>query len=128
MDIENGHILPRMQKWQTESGLALINYADIIATADGLKNIKWLDSLPQSKLVSIFRRATYIKIIIVPQKLSKTKQLKHLISKINLPQQYHADKLFEIIQSPTDEMIADSLTKPKSANKYATAETASRSI
>ena len=49
-------------------------------------------------------------------KQTKTKQLKHKLSKINLAQQYHADKLFEIIiQMPTDEMIADSLTKPKSA-------------
>ena len=44
--------------------------------------------------------------------------------KINLAQQYHADKLFEIIQTPTDEMIADSFTKPKSAYNYATVETA----
>jgi hypothetical protein len=51
-------------------------------------------------------------------KQAKTKQLKHLLSKINLLQQYHADKLFEIKQTPTDEMIADSLTKPKSAENY----------
>ena len=50
-------------------------------------------------------------------------QLKHLLRKINLAQQYHADKLFEIIQTPTDEMIEDSLTKPKSTYNYATVET-----
>ena len=39
-------------------------------------------------------------------------------------QQYHADKLFDIIQTPTDEMIADSLTKPKSAYNYVVSEAA----
>ena len=48
-------------------------------------------------------------------KQNKTKQLKHLLRKINLAQQYYGDKLFEIIQTPTDEMIADSLTKLTSA-------------
>ena len=47
-------------------------------------------------------------------KQTKTKQLKHLLSKINLVKQYHADKLIEIIQTSTDEMIADSLTKANS--------------
>jgi hypothetical protein len=41
-----------------------------------------------------------------------------------LAQQYHADKLYEIIKTPTKEMIVDSLTKPKSAYNYATVETA----
>ena len=50
----------------------------------------------------------------VIMKQTKTKQLQHPPSKINLAQQYHADKLFEIIQTPTDVMVADSLTKPKS--------------
>ena len=60
----------------------------------------------------------------VIMKQTKTKQLKHLLSKINLAQQYHADKLYEIIQTPTDEMIADSLTKPKSAYDYVIVEAA----
>ena len=55
-------------------------------------------------------------------KQTKAKQLKHLLSKINLAQQYYADKLFEIIQSTTDEMIADSLKNPKSAYKYVIVE------
>jgi len=55
---------------------------------------------------------------------TKTKQLKHLLSKINLAQTYHADKLYEIIQTSTDEMIADSLTKPKSAYNYVIIEAA----
>ena len=57
-------------------------------------------------------------------KQTKTKQLKHLLSKINLAQKYHADKLFEIIQTLTDEMIADLLTKPKSAYNYIIVEAA----
>ena len=57
----------------------------------------------------------------VIQWLTKTKLLKLLLSKISLAQQYHVDKLFEIIQTPTDEMIADSFTKPTSACNYATA-------
>jgi len=44
-------------------------------------------------------------------KQTKTKKLKHLLSKINLAMQYHADNIIEIIETPTDEMIADSLTK-----------------
>jgi len=40
-----------------------------------------------------------------------------------MAQQYHADKLFEIVQTPTDEMIADSLTTPNSAYNSATVET-----
>ena len=37
----------------------------------------------------------------------------HLLSKINLAQKYYADKLYAIIQTPPDDMIADDLTKPK---------------
>ena len=55
-------------------------------------------------------------------KTTKTKQVKHLWSKINLAQQYYADKLYIIIQTPTDDMIADGLTKPKSPYTYATFE------
>ena len=57
-------------------------------------------------------------------KQTKTKQLKHLLSKINLAQKYHTDKLFEIIRTRTDEMIADSLTKPKSAYNHIIVEAA----
>jgi hypothetical protein len=57
-------------------------------------------------------------------KQTKTKQLNHPLSKINLAQQYHTDKLYEIIQTPTDEMIADSLIKPKSAYNYVIVEAA----
>ena len=42
MDTRNRHFLPRMQKWQTKSAST---DAEVIATADGLKNLKWLDSL-----------------------------------------------------------------------------------
>ena len=55
-------------------------------------------------------------------KTTKTKQVKHLLSKINLAQQYYADKLYIIIQTPTDDMIADGLTKPKSPYTYANFE------
>ena len=57
-------------------------------------------------------------------KQTKTKQLKHLLSKINVAQQYHADKLIENLQTQTDDMIADSLTKPKSAYNYIIVEAA----
>jgi hypothetical protein len=95
--------------------------AELIATADGLKNLKWFDNLtteidlPLSICYLYQDNLSASKVI---KKLTKTKQLKHLLSKINLLQQYHADKLFEIIQTPTGEMIADSLTKPKSASNY----------
>ena len=55
-------------------------------------------------------------------KSTKTKQVKHLLIKINLAQQYFADKLFVIVQTPTEEMIADALTKPKAPNNYSTIE------
>ena len=101
--------------------------AEIIATADGLKNLKWLDSLTIEiglNLQTCYLYQDNLSAFKVIQRQTKTKQLKHLLSKINLAQQYHADKLFEIIQTPTDEMIADSLTKPKAAYNYATVETA----
>jgi len=101
--------------------------AEIIATSDALKNLKWLDNL----LIEINLPTTIshlyqdnLSASKVIMKQTKTKQLKHLLSKINLAQQYHADKLFEIIQTPTDEMIADSLTKPKSAYNYIIVEAA----
>jgi hypothetical protein len=55
-------------------------------------------------------------------KSTKTKQVKHLLSKINLAQQYFADKLYVIVQTPTEEMIADALTKPKAPYNYSTIE------
>ena len=55
-------------------------------------------------------------------KTPKMKQVKHLLSKINLAQEYYADKLYIIIQNPTDDMIADCLTKPKSPYTNATFE------
>ena len=95
--------------------------AEIIATADGLKNLKWLDSLTIEiglNLQTCYLYQDNLSASKVIQRPTKTKQLKHLLSKINLAQQYHADKLFEIIQTPTDEMIADSLTKPKASYNY----------
>ena len=41
---------------------------------------------------------------------------------IDLTQQYYANNLFEIIQTPTNDMITDSLTKLKSPYNYATLE------
>ena len=55
-------------------------------------------------------------------KSTKTKQVKHLLSKINLAQQYFEDKLYVIVQTPTEEMIADALTKPKAPYNYSTSE------
>jgi hypothetical protein len=101
--------------------------AEIIATSDALKNLKWMDNLlieielPTSISYLYQDNLSASKVIM---KQTKTKQLKHLLSKINLAQQYHADKLYEIIQTPTDEMIADSLTKPKSAYNYVIVEAA----
>jgi len=46
-------------------------------------------------------------------KFTKTKKVKHLLSKINLAQQYFADKLSVTVQTPTEEMIADASTKPE---------------
>ena len=40
------------------------------------------------------------------------KQAKNMLSKINLAQKYYADKLYIIIQTPTDDMITDALAKP----------------
>jgi hypothetical protein len=99
--------------------------AEIIATCDGLKNLRWIDNLTteiglQLSICYLYQDNLSASKVIMKQ--TKTKQLKHLLSKINLAQQYHADKLFEIIQTPTDDMIADSLTKPKSALNYIVVE------
>ena len=57
-----------------------------------------------------------------PKITTKTKLVKHLLRRINLAEQYYA-KLYTIIQTtPTDEMIADALTKPKSPYNYASIE------
>jgi len=99
--------------------------AEIIATVDGLKNLKWLDSLtleiglPLSICYLYQDNLSASKII---TKSTKTKQVKHLLSKINLAQQYYADKLYVIIQTPTEDMIADALTKPKAPYNYASIE------
>jgi hypothetical protein len=73
---------------------------EIIATSDALKDLKWLNNL----LIEINLPTTIshlyqdnLSASKVIMKQTKTKQLKHLLSKINLAQQYHADKLFEII-------------------------------
>ena len=43
-------------------------------------------------------------------------------SKINLARQYFADRLYVIIQTPTDDMIADALTKSKASYNDASFE------
>ena len=100
--------------------------AEIISTVDGLKNLKWLDNLileiglPLSICHLYQDNLSASKIL---SKSAKTKQVKHLLSKINLAQQYFADRLYVIIyiiiiQTPTDDMIADALTKPKAPYIY----------
>ena len=42
-------------------------------------------------------------------KSARSKQVKYFFSKINLAQQYFADRLYIIIQTPTDDMISDLL-------------------
>ena len=71
------------------------NGAEIIATADGLKNLKWLDSLTIEIGLNLQTCDLYqdnLSASNVIQRLTKTKQLKHLLSKIHLAQQYQADK------------------------------------
>ena len=84
-------------------------------------NLKWLDNLnleiglPLSICHLYQDNLSASKII---SKSAKTKQVKHLLSKINLDQHYYADKLYAIIQTPTDDMIADALTNPKAPYNY----------
>jgi len=72
----------------------------MIATVDGLKNLKWLDTLtleiglPLSICYLYQDNLSAYKII---TKTTKTKQVKYLLSKINLAQQYCADKLYAIL-------------------------------
>ena len=42
--------------------------------------------------------------------------------KIKLAQQYYDDKLYVIIQTPTEDIIADALTKPEAPYNYVSAE------
>ena len=44
------------------------------------------------------------------------------MSKINLGQQYYADKFYTIIPTSTDDMIADARTKPKAPYNYSSIE------
>ena len=44
------------------------------------------------------------------------------MTKINLAQQYYADKLYTTIQTPTGDMIADAFTKPEAPYNYASIE------
>ena len=44
------------------------------------------------------------------------------MSKLNLAQLYYADKLYVIIQTPTEDIIADALTKPKAPYNNASIE------
>ena len=91
--------------------------AEIIATVDGLKNLKWIDNLTCEiglplTICHLYQDNLSASKIIM--KSTKTKQVKHLLSKINLAQQYfdkYSDKLYVIVQTPTEEMIADALTK-----------------
>jgi len=99
--------------------------AEIISTVDGLKNLKWLDALTLEIGLPLLICHLYqdnLSASKIISKTTKTKQVKHLLSKINLAQQYYTDKLYIIIQTPTDDMIADGLTKPKSPYTYATFE------
>ena len=98
--------------------------AEIIATVDGLKNLKWLDNLTCEIGLPLTICHLYqdnLSASKIMMKSTKTKQVKHLLSKINLAQQYFDDNLYVIIQTPT-EMIADSLTKPKASYDYSTLE------
>ena len=87
---------------------------------DSLKNLKWLDNLTFEigLLLSICHlyqdNLNAFKIIL---KYAKTKQVK-----IKLAQQYYADRLYTIIQTPTDDMIADTWIKPKAFYNYASFE------
>ena len=99
--------------------------AEIIATVDGLKNLKWIDNLTCEiglplTICHLYQDNLSASKIIM--KSIKTQQVKHLLSKINLAQQYFADKLYVIVQTPTEEMIADALTKPKAPYNYSTIE------
>jgi len=99
--------------------------AEIISTVDGLKNLKWLDNLTVEIGLSLSICHLYqdnLSASKIIMKTTKTKQVKHLLCKINLAQQYFADKLYDIIQTPTEDMIADALTKPKAPYNYASVE------
>jgi hypothetical protein len=64
-------------------------------------------------MIDLSSLSRYLSASKILSKSAKTKQVKHFLSKINLAQQYFADRLYVIIQTPTDDMIADALTKPK---------------
>ena len=67
--------------------------AEIISTVNGLKNLKWLDNLTFGLPLSIFYlyqdNISASKIISTS---AETKQIKHLLRKINLAQQYYAER------------------------------------
>ena len=63
-DTQNGKILPRLQKWQTEDRIAS-TYLEITATSDALKNLKWLDNLSSQIADSLTRPKSAYNYIIV---------------------------------------------------------------
>ena len=73
--------------------------AEIFPTVDGLKNLKWLDSLTidigLNLQTSDINQANFSASKVI-ERLRETKQLKNLFSKIMLAH-HHANKLFEII-------------------------------
>ena len=92
-------------------------------TVDGLKNLKWIDTLTCEIGLPLTICHIYQDNLSAPKiiiKYTKTKQVTHLLRKINLAQQYFADKLYAIVQTPTHEMIAHTLTKPKAPYNYST--------
>ena len=64
-------------------------------TSDALKNLKWLDNLlieiGLPTISHLYQDNLSASKVIMKQ--TKTNQLQHLLSKINLAHQYHADKL-----------------------------------
>ena len=95
-------------------------YSEIISTELKMARQSYLGNWSDLSICYLYQdNLSSSKIIL---KSAKTEQVKHSLSKINLAQQYDADKLYIIIQIPTPYMIADTLTKPEATHNYASFE------
>jgi hypothetical protein len=49
---------------------------------------------------------------------TKFKRVKHFMTKLAFARALHRDQQYKVIYIPTDDMVADCLTKPKSSQDY----------
>jgi hypothetical protein len=96
--------------------------AELIASVDCLKTMVWINdilielSLKSPTIPKLFQDNTST--IYLIENPTKLKRVKHLMTKLAFARALHRDQQYQVIYIPTDEMVADCLTKPKSSQDY----------